>query len=186
MLVFKKLWSWAKHRHPNKSKEWIAKKYWQTIGGDNWVFATPQEGKNPMWLQKHSRTPIVRHVKVKSEESPYKGNLIYWSKRRGEHPEVPTRVAKLLKQQKGKCLHCGLYSREEDAMEIDHIKPRKLGGADEYKNLQLLHKHCHDTKTAGDGSAGGTHNKCQLSEEPCNRKLLSTVLKTSRSREGAA
>ncbi|MCZ8241263.1 MAG: HNH endonuclease signature motif containing protein, partial [Microcystis sp. LE19-131.1A] len=27
-----------------------------------------------------------------------------------------------------------------------------LGGKDEYKNLQLLHRHCHDDKSASDGS----------------------------------
>jgi len=185
-LVFRKLLSWAKRRHPKKSGGWVAKKYWRTIGGNKWVFATSREGINPMRLHMYSRTPIVRHVKLKSEESPYKGNLVYWSKRKGEHPEVPIRVAKLLKQQKGKCPHCGLYFREEDVMEIDHIIPRKLGGLDEYKNLQLLHKHCHDTKTAGDGSVGGTHDKCQFSEEPDEVKVSRPVLKTSRSREGAA
>ncbi|MEH2431784.1 MAG: reverse transcriptase domain-containing protein [Nostoc sp.] len=70
-LMYKKLRVWAKHRHRNKTTKWIAKKYWQSIGGDNWVFATRQEGKNPMRLLKHSRIPIVRHVKVKGEASPY-------------------------------------------------------------------------------------------------------------------
>jgi len=35
-------------------------------------------------------------------------------------------------------------------MEIDHIKPKKEGGKDVYANLQLLHGHCHDTKTRKD------------------------------------
>jgi len=178
-LVFKKLWNWAKHRHPNKMGQWIANKYWQTIDGDNWVFAIRQEGTNPMRLLKHSRTPIVSYVKVKGEASPYDGNLIYWSKRKSEHPVMPNRVAKLLKQQKGKCPHCELYFREEDAMEIDHIIPRTLGGKDEYKNLQLLHTHCHDTKTAEDGSVGGTHNKSQFSEEPDEEKFSCPVLEPS-------
>ncbi|MFL9453707.1 HNH endonuclease [Tolypothrix bouteillei VB521301_2] len=73
----------------------------------------------------------------------------------GAHPEMPKRVATLLKQQKGKCAHCGLYFREEDVMEIDHKIPLSKGGKDEYKNLQLLHRHCHDIKTAEDGSVGG-------------------------------
>ncbi|WP_162528368.1 HNH endonuclease, partial [Microcystis aeruginosa] len=33
-----------------------------------------------------------------------------------------------------------------------HIHPLSLGGKDEYKNLQLLHRHCHDDKSASDGS----------------------------------
>ena len=151
-LMYPKLKRWAERRHPNKSGSWVTKKYWQTIGGNNWKFATRQEGKNPMRLRSHSETPIVRHVKVKGDASPHDGNLIYWSSRMGKHPEVSTRVATLLKKQKGKCTHCGLYFREEDVLEVDHIIPKTLGGKDDYKNLQMLHKHCHDRKTAEDGS----------------------------------
>lgn len=156
-LMYQKLRAWAKRRHPNKSWKWMTDKYWQTIGGDNWAFATKQEGKNPMRLRSHAETPIVRHVKVKGDASPYDGNLIYWSSRRGMHPEVSTRVATLLKTQKGKCTHCGLYFREEDVLEVDHIIPRSKGGREEYKNLQILHRHCHDRKTAEDGSVA----KCE-------------------------
>ncbi|MEH2321905.1 group II intron reverse transcriptase/maturase [Nostoc sp.] len=175
-LMYKKLRIWAKHRHRNKTAKWIAKKYWQSIGGDNWVFATRQEGKNPMWLLKHSRTPIVRHVKVRGEASPFDGNLIYWSSRMGTHPEATIRMSTLLKKQKGKCNHCGLYFREEDVLEIDHIIPKILGGKDEYKNLQILHRHCHDTKTIDDGSLAGTHDKRQIIEEPDDAKVSCPVL----------
>jgi RNA-directed DNA polymerase len=91
-------------------------------------------------------------VRVKGDKSPFDGDLIYWSTRLGEHPEMPSRKAKLLKQQKGKCLACELIFQEWDVMEIDHKIPRVLGGKDEWKNLQLLHRHCHDEKTANDGS----------------------------------
>jgi RNA-directed DNA polymerase len=152
--VYKKLKSWAKRRHPHKSGEWVAKKYWQTIGGDNWVFATRQKGENPLRLIKHRATEIVRHVKVKGEASPYDGNLVYWSTRMGEHPEVSTTVATFLKEQKGKCVHCKLHFTEESVMEVDHIIPKSKGGKNEYKNYQLLHRHCHDKKTARDRSLG--------------------------------
>lgn len=39
---------------------------------------------------------------------------------------------------------------EEDIIEIDHIQPLHSGGKDEWRNLQLLHRHCHDNKTAYD------------------------------------
>ncbi len=152
--VYQKLKSWAKRRHPNKSGEWVKAKYWQTIGGDNWVFATRQEGENPLRLLKHEATEIVRHAKVKGEASPYDGNLVYWSTRMGKHPEVSTTVATLLKNQKGKCAHCKLHFTEQSVMEVDHIIPKSLGGKNEYKNMQLLHRHCHDKKTASDGSSG--------------------------------
>ena len=93
---------------------------------------------------------------------------------------MPKRVTTLLKKQKGKCTHCGLYLREKDLLEVDHIIPRTKGGKDEYKNLQVLHKHCHDTKTAEDGSVGGMQlDKHQITEEPDEVKVSRPVLKTS-------
>ncbi|WP_298913661.1 group II intron maturase-specific domain-containing protein, partial [uncultured Nostoc sp.] len=139
-LMYQKLKAWAKHRHPNKSGKWVSNKYWHTNGGDNWVFSTTQE-KNPLRLFKHGETPIVRHEKVKGDASPYDSNQIYWSKRRGAHPEMPTRVVTLLKKQKGKCTHCGLYFREEDVLEVNHATPKFKGGKDQYPvNQKVFHQ----------------------------------------------
>jgi len=100
--MFQKLKAWAKRRHPQKAIQWIINKYWKIIGGNNWVFATSAKGKNLMRLRTHSQTPVVRHVKVKGESSPYDGNLVYGSSRKGKHPEISTKEAVLLKRQKGK------------------------------------------------------------------------------------
>jgi RNA-directed DNA polymerase len=169
-LMYQKLRAWAKRRHPKKSGEWVSNKYWQTIGGDNWVFATKQKGNNPMRLLKHSETPIVRYVKVKGESSPYDGNLVYWSTRMGNNPEMPKTVSTLLKKQKGKCTHCGLIFRENDVMEVDHKIPKSRGGKDSYDNWDLLHRHCHDTKTASDGSFG-TQSGCNSAKPKPTKKL---------------
>jgi len=144
-LTYNKLRAWARTRGKgNINKE----KYWRTVDNQHWCFST-EEG---LKLINHAATPITRHVKVKGNASPYNGNWIYWSKRRGEYPETPTRVSSLIKKQKGICPHCGLYFTSTDTVEVDHITPKSLGGKGEYKNLQLLHRHCHDTKTASDGS----------------------------------
>ena len=68
----------------------------------------------------------------------------------GQHPEANKRVAILLKRQKGKCVHCGMYFKDGDLLDIHHVIPRHKGGKDEYNNFQLLHRHCHDTITAKD------------------------------------
>jgi len=169
-LTYLKLTAWAKRRHPNKSSGWVVKKYWQTVEGANWVFATRSEGKNPMRLLKHSATEIKRHVKVKGESSPYDGNLVYWSSRMGNNPEMPKRVSTLLKKQKGKCAQCGLTFRENDVMEVDHRIPKSQGGKDSYDNWDLLHRHCHDTKTALDGTLG-TKSGCNSTEPKPNKRL---------------
>jgi RNA-directed DNA polymerase len=203
-MVYLKLKSWGQLRHPNKSGTWVANKYWQTIGNSNWEFATRQEGKNPLRLLRHSETPIVRHVKVKGEASPYDGNLVYWSSRMGKHPEVSHIVATLLKRQKGKCAYCEMHFTNESVMEVDHIIPKSKGGKNEYKNLQLLHRHCHDEKTASDESLGnksgcnsakpkpvksgnrGINDNDLIAEEPDEVKISRPVLKTSGSRERIA
>jgi RNA-directed DNA polymerase len=96
----------------------------------------------------------------------------------GKHPEISKRMATLLKRQKGKCTHCGLYFKDGDLIEIDHKIPKSRGGKDILDNLQALHRHCHDEKTTRDGSLG-THDKCQSIEEPCEVKVSRTVLKPS-------
>ena len=57
-----------------------------------------------------------------------------------------------MKKQKGKCNLCRQHFSSEDVVEVDHIIPKSKGGKDEWKNLQLLHRHCHDIKTKDDGS----------------------------------
>jgi RNA-directed DNA polymerase len=60
------LWGWAKRRHPEKSKHWVADKYWHTVEGRKWVFST--EDKRLKFL---SDTKIVRHRKLKLDLNPY-------------------------------------------------------------------------------------------------------------------
>jgi RNA-directed DNA polymerase len=149
-LTYLKLRRWAKRRCRNNIKAGH-NKYWHSEGGKNWVFST-RKGANPLRLQLHRDVECssTTYVKVKADKSPYDGDLVYWSIRMGKNPEMPNREAKLLRQQKGKCTHCELIFREGDLMEVDHIKPISSGGKDEWKNLQLLHRHCHDKKTAID------------------------------------
>ena len=149
-LVFIKLRAWSRHRVGDWCK--ARKKYWTTIGKNNWVFATRKEDKNPLRLLTHTQfgSSGSEYVKVKGDSSPYDGRLIYWSTRMGRNPDMPTRKASLLNRQKGVCPWCCLHFREGDLLETDHNIPRALGGKDEYRNLQLLHAHCHDDKTALD------------------------------------
>ncbi|MGL5871268.1 MAG: group II intron reverse transcriptase/maturase [Xenococcaceae cyanobacterium] len=149
-LMYLRLTRWGNRRHPNKSKTWVSKKYWTRVGNDNWVF-----GENTkIHLPKHSSIAIKRHVKIKGDKSPYDGDTLYWGKRLQEHPELSMTTSKLLKRQNGKCNWCGLSFKTDDLIETDHITPKSLGGNNTYNNLQLLHNHCHDTKTKGDGSLG--------------------------------
>lgn len=181
-VLYSQLKRWSERRHSNKSNGWVINKYWHSQDQKNWVFKG-----GGYTLLKHDETAIVRHTKVKGEVSPFDGDWIYWTSRMGKHPEVSTRMATLLKEQKGKCNHCGLSFKDGDLLEIDHITPTSLGGSKwKYENLQILHRHCHDVKTASDGSLNRTHDKGSIGEEPCEVKVSRTVLKTSRNREVSA
>ena len=175
-LIKFKLFKWGKKRHRNKGMKWIINKYFQTIGERNWVFAArTRDNPFPTYLISHHDTEIKRFVKVKGDASPYDGNLVYWSSRQGKHPEMPKRTAFLLKKQKGKCNWCELYFKDGDVTELDHIIPKSKGGKDEYKNWQLLHRHCHDKKTSIDGSLDKPFKPVKL---PSNWKWENDMLVT--------
>ena len=149
-LIYLKLRRWANRRHPNKGKKWVKNKYWKSIENQNWVFAETQEGKITYTLKLHSDTKIIRHIKVRGNKSSYDGDFTYWSNRLRKYPLTSKRVGTLLKKQQGKCNLCKLTFTSQDILEIDHITPKSQGGTENYKNLQLLHRHCHDTKTYQD------------------------------------
>ena len=173
--LYANLRRWAHRRHPGKSAWWISEKYWHPREGQ-WTFKTTDRIK----LWRHSDTPIRRHTKVTGTRSPYDGDWVYWATRLGRHPELPRTWATLLKRQGGRCSWCGLYFKHgEDMVECDHIIPTSRGGDGKTTNLQLLHGHCHDVKTAKDQAVTGTPDKNRTTEEPCERKRTRTVLKPS-------
>lgn len=161
--TYLKLQRWAQRRHRRKPRTWVAKTYWHPERG-RWHFAT----KDGVKLYEHHQMPIRRHVKVRGNKSPYDGDWVYWASKLGHHPDVPQRAASLLKRQQGRCVWCRLYFRDGDLLEVDHIIPLSIGGKDAYTNWQVLHRHCHDNKTAADGSLRnrGTHTKSERVEEP--------------------
>lgn len=151
-LTYLKLRRWAKRRcHSTKAGH---QKYWKTIGNNHWVFSSEADQPDSFRLLCHKEFSSSSNafIKVKGDRSFYDGDWVYWSTRLGRHPELHSIKASLLKKQKGKCPWCDLYFRTGDVVEIDHIQPKSSGGKDSWQNRQLLHRHCHDAKTALDGS----------------------------------
>ncbi|MFO0579660.1 MAG: group II intron reverse transcriptase/maturase [Polyangia bacterium] len=146
-VLFGMLLAWAGRRHSHKTKRWVAAKYWRVDDRGGWRFQPPEGGSG---LPKHSDTLKKWYVKVQGTRSPFDGDWLYWSTRLGREPTVPARVARLLREQQGRCRECGLFFRPDDQMEVDHVIPRAHGGKGARGNLQLLHRCCHDRKTARD------------------------------------
>lgn len=140
-LMHRKLMGWATHRHPNRTARWRFRRYWRRQGL-RMVFS---DGKHT--LNGYAEVPIVRHVKVQNERSPYDGDWVYWGTRLGRDPTRPGRVTWLLKQQQGRCGNCGLPLTTEDVLEIHHRDGDRSN--ERRANLVLLHAHCHDRTHAG-------------------------------------
>lgn len=173
-LVTKRLLRWAKRRHQNRSRRRMAEKYWPSSKSNRkWTFQS-SDGSKLRW---YADVRIKRHRQVAGDKSPYDGNWAYWGDRLQRYPLLTQRQLTLLKRQEGKCKWCGLYFKLGDSIEVDHIIPRRYRGKDEYRNLQLLHTHCHDDKTAVDGSTdpavdASIYDKDHVTEEPCEFESL--------------
>ena len=156
--LFLMLWAWAKRRHPNKGKKWSYCRYWRKNSEQVKAFQPP--AGQPQ-LRLHAGTPIRRHVKVQAKRSPYDGDWIYWSTRRGRSPDVSPRVAKLLQKQGGRCIECGLHFRDGETLEVDYINPQARIGKEAYYNRMLLHRDCQKQREAEVTRLASTYDKRQ-------------------------
>jgi RNA-directed DNA polymerase len=73
--IYRKLLRWMRRRHPMKSAKWRSQRYFRTEGGRQWIFSVAvsnKEGKRIFLdLLKATHIPIRRHIKIKSEATPY-------------------------------------------------------------------------------------------------------------------
>jgi hypothetical protein len=70
-------------------------------------------------------------------ERPSYVGRIYW--RRSKRPHIPTPIRRAVFRRDGfACVICGATER----LELDHIHPFRLGGADTEDNLRVLCKPC--------------------------------------------
>lgn len=73
--IYQALWRWAKRRHPMKCGKWLQQKYFRAQGMRRWIFSTRIRDKegNSCYLDLISaaKTPIIRHVKMRAEATPY-------------------------------------------------------------------------------------------------------------------
>ena len=141
-LVWYRLWRWAKRRHPNKSAQWIYRRYHRTMGNRHGVFA---EGKAQiLWYQD---TPITRFPKVKGKSSPMNPDLKeYWKQRepwRLKTLTIKQQRKRILQAQDFRCGFCKGPFYDGDPLDEHHILPKHEGGDDRQENRMLVHRWCH-------------------------------------------
>ena len=164
-LIHQKLRAWVFRRDTRNGRMKVKQRYFPsgktyifdgTRHQDNWILTGKQLGKDgkmeEIWLPHMVWVKSKKWVKIKADKSPFDGDNVYWAKRTLTKGSWSIKQRKLIKQQNGYCRWCKTLFTVDSLVEIDHIIPRSLGGKDEYKNLQLLHKHCHIEKSRIDGS----------------------------------
>jgi RNA-directed DNA polymerase len=84
--VWRTIWRWCLRRHPDKSKEWVQRKYFKRHHGFAWsFFATVPDlvyGKRDIFLTRVGKIPVKPHIKVRGSACPDDPTLRqYWAKR---------------------------------------------------------------------------------------------------------
>lgn len=106
--MWRLLYKWASHAHPNKPRYWVTARYFGQFHPsrqDRWVFGDRDSGA---YLAKFSWTKIVRHTLVNADASPDNPALTeYWATRRRRNPPPLDRATlRTLIAQHGRCPLC--------------------------------------------------------------------------------
>lgn len=162
-LIWKIIRSWVFRRDRLHGRTTIKEKYLPSGKSyrfdnstyiDNWILTGKKIDKGSKikenWLPRIQWVKKKKYVKVKGKASVYNGDHIYWTIKTNLHGIQNTRVKRLLKVQNAICPICKVKFLPTDVLEVDHIIPSSHRGSDQYKNLQLLHRHCHILKTNTD------------------------------------
>ncbi len=150
--IFKKLWWWARRRHPRKSATWVKRKYFTTEGTYNWVFTGEVKGEEGNTKLVHLRracdVKIQRHTPIQGTANPFDPAWeTYFEKRLDVKTERnlagKRRLLHLWKEQQGLCPICDQKITKITGWHSHHVIWRSKGGTNRTENLVLLHPNCH-------------------------------------------
>ncbi|MDH6115573.1 hypothetical protein P3T36_007677 [Kitasatospora sp. MAP12-15] len=162
--VWRLVYKWARHTHPNKPRRWVTARYFgrfNTSRQDRWVLGDRETGR---YLAKFAWTKIVRHqlvIKGASVDDP--ALTEYWaSRRRRNKPPLSPFWLRLLQTQQGRCPLCGsllLHATQqpqspqewEQWLRATRTAVREnaitveagAGRSDGRVAFRLIHAHCH-------------------------------------------
>ena len=146
--IWRALWRWAMHRHPNKNRKWIKHKYFKVTARSNWDFSgtSSLDGKT-IYLTRASHILFKKHIKIRKECNPYDPQYAkYLEKRRKILKEIPyyKMIRALWLEQNGLCPLCRTEITQQTGWHRHHIIHRSRKGKNTQENLVLLHPMCHD------------------------------------------
>jgi RNA-directed DNA polymerase len=141
-FVWRRLFRWAKNRHPDKTGRWITQRYFPHQAGESWRFTDPCTGKQLIRVQEAVKTQ--RHLKIRGEANPFDPEwddyFAHRDRQQALRASSPFR-AKILNQQQGRCPCCRQVIQVDEDIELHHRDGNhhnnRLG------NVVLLHPNCH-------------------------------------------
>lgn len=149
-LIYWRLVRWTRRRHPNKSRPWRQRRYWQRIDNRDEFAATVKtaDGSLTSTLLKLADTVIVRHEKIKGDYNPFDpGWEVYGetlrTKRMLKSIAYQYETSMLFISQNGRCALCAEPLEQEERWHDHHIVYKVAGGSDNLSNRVLLHPVCH-------------------------------------------
>ena len=141
-FVWRRLFRWAKRRHPDKTGRWIADRYFPHNPGESWRFTDPTTGKQILRVCESIKPE--RYLKVKSAANPFDPDWEAYFRTRDQrmalHASSPFR-AQILRQQHGLCPGCAQMIQVEEDVELHHRDGNHQNN--QLTNLVLLHATCH-------------------------------------------
>ena len=182
--VWRLVYKWARHSHPDKSKRWVIARYFGEFDRsrhDKWVFGDRSSGR---YLRRFAWTPIVRHRMVPGTASVDDPALAeFWAlRRRRGNPLLDPVTLRLLRAQDGRCPRCGSLLLHADHQPQDpheweqwfkvvrhairkHAVIAETGRAtpDEPAALRLVHTHCRRHQSSDTGGSPARLPVCEPS-----------------------
>ena len=93
------------------------------------------------------RSELKLLCEKKIQEFIMKRDIGIWDYKLMDNRNLSSKLReRLLIEAKGRCALCG-RTKDDDQLEVDHIKPASKGGKTIYENLQILCKKCNATKS---------------------------------------
>ena len=139
---WRRLFRWAKRRHPDKTGRWITDRYFPHQPGKSWCFTDPATGKQVLRVWESIKPE--RSLKVKGAANPFDPDWEAYFRARDQRvtlrASAPFR-AKILRQQQGVCPGCRQMMQVEEDVDLHHRDGNHQNN--HMANLVWLHPTCH-------------------------------------------
>ncbi|MEJ2169216.1 MAG: group II intron reverse transcriptase/maturase [Desulfobacterales bacterium] len=140
-FVWFRLMRWGKHRHPEKTGYWIAKRYFSKSTSSAWNFKDKATGKRLIKLSADIQT--FRHIKIQGDANPFDAEWNGYFHNREvmlKMKSANTFIGRVFKQQGGLCPLCKQLLQTEDKQHLHYRDGDKTHKR--ISNVVLLHKNC--------------------------------------------